>query len=49
MPVLLADLLRVNLANRIAVAQGNVVLKRGEQIIRGDRFEYYLMQDSVLF
>ena len=44
--VLLADLLRVNLANRIAVAQGNVVLKRGEQIIRGDRFEYYLMQDS---
>ena len=43
--VLLADLLRVNLVNRLAVAEGNVVLKRGEQIIRGDRFNYYFMQD----
>ena len=44
--VLLADLLRVNLPDRVAVAEGNVVLKRGDQIIRGDRFEYYFVQDK---
>jgi hypothetical protein len=42
---LTADRLQVNLVDRVAVAQGNVVLTRGEQVIRGDRFEYYFVQD----
>jgi lipopolysaccharide export system protein LptA len=42
---LTADRLQVNLVDRLAVAQGNVVLKRGEQVIRGGRFEYYFVQD----
>lgn len=48
--VLLADLLRVNLPDRVAVAEGNVVLKRGDQVIRGQRFEYYFVQDrGIIF
>ncbi len=42
--VLTADRLRVNLPNRIAVADGNVVLTRGDQVIRGDRLEYSFVQ-----
>jgi len=43
--LLTTDRLRINLSNRLAVAEGNVVLKRGEQVLRGDRFEYYFVQD----
>ncbi|MFE1748845.1 DUF3769 domain-containing protein [Coleofasciculus sp. H7-2] len=41
-----ADRLQVNLPNRIVVGDGNVALTRGEQVLRGDRFEYYFAQDS---
>ncbi|MBZ8182335.1 DUF3769 domain-containing protein [Oscillatoria salina] len=44
--VLTTDRLEVNVANRIAVAQGDVALVRGEQILRGERFEYFFVQDS---
>ncbi len=48
--VLLADRLWINLPDQFAVAQGNVVLDRGEQTLRGERFEYYFVQDSgVIF
>ncbi|GBF81773.1 hypothetical protein AsFPU1_3193 [Aphanothece sacrum FPU1] len=48
--VLLADRLRVNLPDQFAVAEGKVVLERGEQILRGERFEYFFVQDSgVIF
>jgi|GEM_PF-682240 len=41
-----ADRVQINLPNRIMVAEGNVALTRGEQILRGERFEYYFVQDS---
>lgn len=41
-----ADRVEVNLPNRIIVAQGNVALTRGQQVLRGQRFEYYFVQDS---
>jgi len=44
--VLTADQLRVNLPNRQAVAQGNVVFTRGEQILLGDRLDYNLTQGA---
>ena len=44
--VLQADRVRVNLTDRVALAEGNVFLKRGEQILRGDRFEYSFVRDS---
>jgi lipopolysaccharide export system protein LptA len=44
--VLVADRVQVNLRNRLAVAEGEVVLTRGEQILRGKRFEYNFVQDS---
>ena len=48
--VLLADRLWINLPDQFAVAEGNVVLDRGEQTLRGERFEYYFVQDSgVIF
>ncbi|MTF39683.1 DUF3769 domain-containing protein [Cyanobacterium aponinum] len=48
--VLRADLVSVNLRDRIAVAEGNVSLQRGEQSLRGDRFEYYFVRDEgVIF
>ncbi len=43
---LVADRVRVNLTNRVALATGNVVLTRGEQVLRGDEFEYSFVQDS---
>ncbi|MBE9191794.1 DUF3769 domain-containing protein [Gloeocapsopsis crepidinum LEGE 06123] len=43
--VLDADRLQVNLENLIGVGEGNVALTRGQQIIRGDRFTYNLVQD----
>ncbi len=48
--VLSADQVMINLPDRIAVAQGNVILKRGDQTLRGNRFEYYFVQDQgVIF
>ena len=44
--VLTADRVQINLDNQITVAEGNVALKRGDQTIRGSRFEYYFVQDS---
>lgn len=44
--VLLADRLRVNLPDRFAVAEGNVTLKRGQQILQGQRFEYFFVLDK---
>ncbi|PSF36672.1 DUF3769 domain-containing protein [Aphanothece hegewaldii CCALA 016] len=44
--VITADRLQVNLTEKLAVADGNVILTRGQQVLRGDRFEYYLVQDS---
>ena len=41
-----ADRVSVNLPNRIIVAEGNVALTRGDQVLRGERFEYYFVQDS---
>lgn len=41
-----ADRIQVNLVNRIAVAEGNVALTRGQQVLRGHRFEYNLGQGS---
>jgi hypothetical protein len=41
-----ADRIQVNLVNRIAVAEGNVALTRGQQVLRGQRFEYNLGQGS---
>lgn len=43
---LIADRLQINLTNRIAVAEGNVALKRGNQILRGNRFEYFFFRDN---
>ncbi len=44
--ILNADRVQVNLPNRIVVAEGNVALTRGQQVLRGKRFEYYFVQDS---
>lgn len=44
--VLTADRLQVNLVEKLAVADGQVILTRGQQVLRGERFEYYLVQDS---
>ena len=44
--VLLADRLQINLPDRFAVAEGNVSLKRGEQTLQGEKFEYYFVQDK---
>ena len=41
-----ADRVSVNLPNRLIVAEGNVALTRGQQVLRGERFEYYFVQDS---
>lgn len=41
-----ADRVQVNLPNRLIVAEGNVALTRGQQVLRGQRFEYYFVQDS---
>jgi hypothetical protein len=38
--VLTADRVRVNIPNRVAVAEGNAVLTRGDQVLRGARFDY---------
>ncbi|MGK7944742.1 MAG: DUF3769 domain-containing protein [Microcystaceae cyanobacterium] len=42
---LLADRLRINVPDRLAVAEGDVILNRGDQTLRGEKFEYYFVQD----
>ncbi|MBR8832006.1 MAG: LPS-assembly protein LptD [Chroococcopsis gigantea SAG 12.99] len=44
--LLTADTLKINLPEKLAVAEGQVILTRGDQILRGDRFEYYFVQDT---
>lgn len=44
--VLTADEVQVNLKTRIAVATGDVTLERGEQILKGEKFEYYFVQNQ---
>lgn len=44
--ILDADRVQVNLPNRLLVAEGKVALTRGQQVLRGERFEYYFVQDS---
>ncbi len=41
-----ADRLQVNLNNLIAAGEGNITLRRGDQILRGQRFTYNFVQDS---
>jgi hypothetical protein len=42
--VLRAARILVNVPNRIVVAEGDAVLTRGQQVIKGDRLEYNLVQ-----
>lgn len=44
--VVTADRVRINLPNRFMRAEGNVALKRGNQVLRGEIFEYQLVQDT---
>ncbi|MDF5718450.1 MAG: DUF3769 domain-containing protein [Rhizonema sp. NSF051] len=44
--VLNADRLQVSLDNLFAVGDGNIVLRRGDQTLRGQRFTYNFIQDS---
>ncbi|WP_204105897.1 MULTISPECIES: DUF3769 domain-containing protein [Spirulina sp. CCY15215] len=44
--VVTADRVRINLPNRFMRAEGNVALKRGDQVLRGEIFEYQLVQDT---
>lgn len=39
-----ADRIQVNLTNRLTVAEGQVALTRGNQVLRGQRFEYNFVQ-----
>jgi hypothetical protein len=41
-----AERLQVSLENLIAVGEGNVALTRGDQVLRGQRFTYNIVQDS---
>lgn len=44
--LLTADRLQANLVNRLTVAEGNVTLTRGDQVLRGQRFRYNLIQEE---
>ncbi|MEM9539794.1 MAG: DUF3769 domain-containing protein [Cyanobacteria bacterium P01_E01_bin.42] len=44
--VVTADRVRINLPNRFMRAEGNVALRRGDQVLRGESFEYQLVQDT---
>ncbi len=44
--LLTGDRLQVNLLNRLAVAEGNVTLIRGDQVLRGRLFRYNLVQEE---
>ncbi|MBE9179770.1 DUF3769 domain-containing protein [Oculatella sp. LEGE 06141] len=48
--VLNSEFLRVNLPNRVAVAEGDAILVRGEQVLQGDRFEYnFVRNEGAIF
>ena len=44
--ILKADKLRVNLKTKIAIAEGNVTLIRGQQVLYGNQFEYNFEDDK---
>lgn len=44
--VLDADRLQVSLPNLIAVGEGNVAFTRGQQVLRGQRFTYNIVQNT---
>lgn len=44
--ILTADRVRVNIPNRVAVAEGNAILTRGDQVLRGARFDYNFGSDQ---
>ncbi len=44
--VLTGDRMRVNLRNRVIVGDGDVAMRRGEQVFRGESFEYQMVQDA---
>lgn len=43
--VLTADQLDINLNSKLAIATGNVTLRRGQQLLRGERFDYFFVQN----
>lgn len=43
--VLTSDRLQINLNSKLAIAEGNVALQRGQQLLRGDRFDYFFVQN----
>lgn len=47
--VLTADIVRINLENRLLTAEDDVALRRGDQLTRGDRLEYFFVQDRGTF
>lgn len=44
--VLTGDRVRVNLRNRVVVGDGDVAMRRGDQVFRGEAFEYQMVQDA---
>ncbi|MEM1368754.1 MAG: DUF3769 domain-containing protein [Cyanobacteria bacterium P01_H01_bin.15] len=45
--VLIADQVNINLRDRLALGEGQVVLRRpNQQVLRGERFEYFFFQDQ---
>ncbi|NJK27348.1 MAG: hypothetical protein HC925_00450 [Coleofasciculaceae cyanobacterium SM2_3_26] len=44
--VLDADRLQVNLRTRLAIADGNIAYRSGQQLVRGERMRYNLVQDT---
>jgi lipopolysaccharide export system protein LptA len=44
--ILKADKLRVNLQTKLAIAEGNVTLIRGQQVLYGNQFEYNFGDDK---
>lgn len=43
--VLTADQIDINLNSKLAIATGNVTLRRGQQLLRGERFDYFFVQN----
>ncbi|WP_232318859.1 DUF3769 domain-containing protein [Picosynechococcus sp. PCC 8807] len=43
--VLSADQLQINLNSKLAIARGDVALRRGQQILRGEQFTYFFVQN----
>ncbi|MEB3224375.1 MAG: DUF3769 domain-containing protein [Synechococcus sp.] len=43
--VLSADELQVNLNSKLAIARGDVALRRGQQLLRGEQFTYFFVQN----